>query len=117
MTLLRNRPDDLERYDLWAIDPATGAARMLVDSKKFATGAVLSEAERMQRERARIANLTGIVSYDWAPDGKRIVVPLDGDIYLADLAGNVKRLTNTKGSELDATASEKSRYRLVRARQ
>ncbi|WP_309603201.1 DPP IV N-terminal domain-containing protein [Sphingomonas sp.] len=110
VTLLRNRPDDLERYDLWAIDPATGSARMLVDSKKFAAGGVLSEAERMQRERARIANLTGIVSYDWAPDGNSIVVPLDGDIYLADLAGNVKRLTTTKGSELDATASEKSRY-------
>jgi dipeptidyl-peptidase-4 len=110
VTLLRNRPDDLERYDLWAIDPATGAQRMLVDSKKFATGATLSEAERMQRERARIANLTGIVAYDWAPDGKHIVVPLDGDIYLADLAGNVKRLTNTKGSELNATASERSRY-------
>ena len=110
VTVLRNRPDDLERYDLWAIDPATGTARMLVDSKKFATGAKLSEAERMQRERARIANLTGIVAYDWAPDGRSIVVPLDGDIYLADLAGNVKRLTNTKGSELDATASEQSRY-------
>jgi dipeptidyl-peptidase 4 len=110
VTLLRNRPDDLERYDLWAIDPVTGAARMLVDSKKFATGATLSEAERMQRERARIANLTGIVTYDWAPDGKHIVVPLDGDIYLADLAGNVRRLTNTKGSELNATASEQSRF-------
>jgi dipeptidyl-peptidase-4 len=110
VTVLRNRPDDLERYDLWAIDPATGAARMLVDSKKFATGATLSEAERMQRERARIANLTGIVAYDWAPDGRSIVVPLDGDIYLADLAGNVKRLTNTKGSELNATASEQSRF-------
>ena len=110
VTLLRNRPDDLERYDLWAIDPATGAARMLVDSKKFATGAVLSEAERMQRERARIASLKGIVTYDWAPDGKSIIVPLDGDIYLADLAGNVRRLTNTKGSELNATASERSRF-------
>ena len=58
VTLLRNRTEDRDRYDLWAIDPATGAARMLVDSKKFATGAELSEAERMQRERARIANLT-----------------------------------------------------------
>lgn len=110
VTLLRNRPDDLERYDLWAIDPATGAARMLVDSKQFASGATLSEAERMQRERARIANLTGIVAYDWAPDGQHIVVPLDGDIYLADLAGRVQRLTNTKGSELNATASEQSRF-------
>ena len=110
VTLLRSRPDDLERYDLWAIDPATGAARMLVDSKKFATGAELSEAERMQRERARIANLTGIVAYDWAPDGKSLLVPLDGDIYLADLSGQVRRLTNTKESELNATVSRKSRY-------
>ncbi len=110
VTLLRSRPDDLERYDLWAIDPATGAARMLVDSKKFATGATLSEAERMQRERARIASLKGIVSYDWAPDGKRILVPLEGDIYLADLSGDVRRLTSTKESELDATVSEQSGF-------
>lgn len=110
VTLLRGRADDLERYDLWAIDPATGSARMLVDSQKFATGAELSEAEKMQRERARIASLKGIVSYDWAPDGKRILVPLDGDIYLADLNGEVRRLTNTKESELNATVSKAGRY-------
>lgn len=110
VTLLRNRPDDLKRYDLWAIDPATGQARMLVDSKKLGTGAELSEAEKMQRERARIGSLTGIVSYYWSPDGKHILVPLDGDIYLADLSGNVRRLTNTKETELDATVSEAGRY-------
>ena len=110
VTFLKSRPDDLERLDLWALDPATGQSHMLVDSKKFATGAVLSEAERMQRERARIASLKGIVRYDWASDGKHILVPLDGDIYLADLAGNVRRLTNSKGSELDATVSKKGSY-------
>ena len=110
VTLLRNRPDDLERFDLWAIDPATGASRMLVDSKKFATGAELSEAERMQRERARIASLKGIVRYEWSSDGKAILVPLDGDIFLADLAGNVRRLTESKESELDARVSEKGRF-------
>ena len=31
-TLLRNRADDRDRYDLWAVDTATGEARMLVDS-------------------------------------------------------------------------------------
>ena len=36
----------------------------------FGTGAALSEDERMQRERARIAGLKGIVAYDWSPDGK-----------------------------------------------
>jgi len=91
VTLLRNRPDDIERYDLWAIDPATGQARMLVDSKKVGSGAELSEAEKMQRERARLSGLKGIVAYDWAPDGRHLVVPLDGDIYLAALDGSVKR--------------------------
>ena len=33
-TLLRNRADDRDRYDLWAVDTATGQARMLVDSAR-----------------------------------------------------------------------------------
>ena len=39
---------------------------MLVDSKKVGSGAELSEAEKMQRERARIGGSKGIVAYDWA---------------------------------------------------
>ena len=31
VTLLKNRAGDKDRYDLWAIDTATGAARMLVE--------------------------------------------------------------------------------------
>ena len=37
--MLRNRADDRERYDLWALDTATGEWRMLVDSQKVGTGA------------------------------------------------------------------------------
>ncbi len=47
--------------------------RMLVDSKKVA--AARAHAARMQRERARTASLKGIVTYDWAPDGKSLLVP------------------------------------------
>lgn len=79
-TVLRNRPDDVERFDLWAIDTRNGKARMLVNSKKIGTGAELSEAEKMQRERLRIGGTKGIVAYDWAPDGKRLLVPIDGDL-------------------------------------
>lgn len=110
VTVLRNRPDDTKRYDLWAIDTTTGVARMLVDSEEVGTGAELSEEEKMQRERARIGSLTGIVRYDWAPDGEQILVPLDGDLYLADLDGSVERLTSTPESELDATVSNSGRY-------
>ncbi|WP_442800502.1 S9 family peptidase [Sphingomonas sp. EC-HK361] len=105
LTSLRPRADEKERFDLWARDTRTGAERMLVDSKKVGSGAELTEAEKMQRERARIAGSKGIVAYDWAPDGKSILVPLDGDLYLASLTGAVQRLTNTPGGELNPVIS------------
>lgn len=110
LTMLRNRADDRERYDLWALDTRGGQWRMLVDSKKVGTGAALSEAEKMQRERQRLAGLKGILAYDWTPDGKAILVPLDGDLYLASLDGSVKRLTNSKESELNPEVSPKGKY-------
>ncbi len=109
LTSLRPRDDDRQRFDLWATDTATGTTRMLVDSTKFGGGA-LSEAEKMQRERTRIGGSRGIVDYDWAPDGKSILVPLDGDLYGAALDGSVRRLTDTPQGELDATVSPKGRY-------
>lgn len=109
-TLLRNRPDDRDRYDLWAVDTATGAAHMLVDSSRVGSGAVLSEEEMMRRERARLSGVRGIVNYAWSPDGRAILVPLDGDLYLAGLDGNVRRITNTPETELDAQVSRTGRY-------
>jgi dipeptidyl-peptidase-4 len=110
LTSLRPRADDRERYDLWAVDTRTGVARMLVDSAKIGSGADLSEAEKMQRERARIGGTKGIVAYDWAPDGKSLLVPLDGDLFIATLDGNVRRLTETKSTELDATVSPRGDF-------
>jgi dipeptidyl-peptidase-4 len=110
VTLLKNRRDDKDRYDLWAIDTATGTERMLVDSKKIGTGGAISEEEKMRRERARIAGTKGITEYNWAPDSKSILVPMDGDLYLATLDGNVRRLTNTAATEIDPKVSESGRY-------
>lgn len=109
LTSLRPRVDDRERYDLWGVDTETGDARMLVDSTKFG-GGELSEAEKMQRERARIGGSKGIVAYDWAADSKSLLVPLDGDIYLASLDGSTRRLTSTPQGELDATISPKGGF-------
>lgn len=111
VTLLKPRADEKERLDLWAIDSSTGAERMLVDSKKTGSGAALSEAEKMQRERDRsVAGSTGIVSYDWAPDGKNILVPVDGDLYLASLDGKVTRLTSSPDGELNGLVSPKGGF-------
>lgn len=118
LTLLRNREDDRQRYDLWAFDRQQGQWRMLVDSTGFGGGRVLSEAEKMQRERLRIGDLTGIVDYDWAADGKAILVPLDGDLHLAGLDGSTRRLTDTEAGELNPALSQTGAYvSFVRDRQ
>ncbi|MFX4543503.1 hypothetical protein ABTA76_19840, partial [Acinetobacter baumannii] len=70
----------------------------------------MSEAEKMQRERARIAGSKGIVAYDWAPDGKTILVPLDGDLYLPTLDGTTRRLTNSPDGALNPAISPKGGF-------
>jgi len=110
LTLLRNRADDRERYDLWGFDRTTGQWTMLVDSLKLGSGKELSEAEKMQRERLRIGDLKGIVTYEWAADSKAILVPLDGDLFLARLDGSVQRLSDTSEDELNPALSPKGAY-------
>lgn len=107
VTLLRNRGEDRERYDLWGFDRQDGAWRMLVDSLKIGSGRELSEAEKMQRERLRIGDLKGIVSYEWAADSSALLVPLDGDLYLVSLDGTATRLGG--GGELNPKLSPKGR--------
>lgn len=110
LTSLRPRADDRERFDLWAMDTATGESRMLVDSTRLGTSGEISEAEKMQRERARIGGTKGIVAYDWSADGRAILVPVDGELFIADLAGGLTRLTNSASGELDATVSPKGGF-------
>ncbi|MFN3988978.1 MAG: DPP IV N-terminal domain-containing protein [Erythrobacter sp.] len=119
LTLLRNRPDNRERYDLWGYDTTTGGEwRMLVDSEKLGSGRALSEDEKMQRERARVAGLKGIITYQWASDSSGVLVPLDGDLFLAKLDGSVVRLTDTEETELNPKLSSKGGYvSFVRDRQ
>src|SRR4051812_2514903 len=93
-TLLRNRPDDRDRYDLWGVDTATGEARMLVDSSRVGSGAVLSEEEMMRRERARRSGGGGRVDYAWAPAGSAIPAPIAGDLFLAGPPGQGRRVTH-----------------------
>ncbi len=97
LTSVRPRADQKERFDLWALDTRTGQSRMLVDSKKVGSGAELSEAAKMQRERDRsLTGKVGIVQYDWSPDGRTLLVPLDGELYLAGLDGGSRRIEGTK---------------------
>ncbi|MFN3370395.1 MAG: DPP IV N-terminal domain-containing protein [Sphingomonadaceae bacterium] len=108
---LAPRADDQLRFDLWVRNLETGAERMAVDSLALSSGPVaLSEAELMRRERARLASARGIVDYQWAPDGTSVLVPLDGDVWLAPLAGAPRRLTDTPATEIDAKLSPGGRF-------
>ena len=118
LTVLRNRADDRERYDLWAYDRNAGEWAMLVDSEALGSGRELSEEEKMQRERARVGSLKGIIDYQWTEDGTGVLVPLDGDLYLARVGGEVVRLTDTEESELNpALSNTGSHVSFVRDRQ
>ncbi|WP_312026116.1 S9 family peptidase [Sphingomicrobium flavum] len=109
LTVLLPREEDKDRYDLWALPADGGEWRMLLDSEEVGTGAELSEAEKMQRERARVGSLKGVINYQWTEDG-RILVPLDGDLYLATAEGSVTRLTDTPEGELNPEISPDGAY-------
>ena len=104
VTFLRGRDDDADRLDLWAFDVASGETRMLVDSEQVLPGdEELSDEELARRERQRLVGLSGIVEYQWAPDGRRLLFPLGGELYLYDLqaAG-----PGTTDGTTDATAGD-----------
>ncbi len=111
VTFLRAKPDDQTVQDLWALPVAGGEARRLIDSTALEPkGQELSEAEKARRERQRIS-ARGIVEYRWDEEGRQILVPAGGDLYLASAAdGSVKRLTQTPGDETDAKFSRHGRY-------
>ena len=110
LTVLRNRADERERFDLWAMDTTSGEWRMLVDSKKAGSGAEMSEAEKMQMERARLGGTRGIIAYEWSPDSQSILVPLEGELYLAKLDGTVEKLPADAGAKLNPAVSPKGHY-------
>src|SRR3546814_4610248 len=59
---LKSRDDDAQRRDLWLVGRDGRNARMLVDTATLGSGAALSEAEKMRRERARLGGSSGLRS-------------------------------------------------------
>lgn len=87
VTFLRGRPDAPETLDLWQYVIDTGRTEMLVSAETLLAGPVeLSAEEEARRERQRIAAFSGIVDYRWADNGRALLFPLGGDVFLARLA-------------------------------
>lgn len=105
------REDDVDVLDLWAAPVAGGDPFRLVDARALVPDAgELSEAERARRERMRISQ-RGVVEYSWDDQGRFILAPLEGDIFLASREdGTVRRLTETEADEIDAKVSPNGNY-------
>jgi dipeptidyl-peptidase-4 len=112
VTFLRGRENDRDRLDLWEFNLAGRETRVLVDSAALLPEErELSDEEKARRERQRIAQLSGIVDYQWTEDASAVLFPLGGDVYLYTLAGGrIRQVTATEAFETDAKLSPGGRY-------
>ena len=112
LSYLKPQPADPNTFDLWVRPVAGGAERRLIDGGAVEPkGVELSEAEKIRRERQRIAGDHGVTAYSWELTGNRILVPAGGRLYLADArTGEVKQLGQTGGGATDAKLSPKGGY-------
>jgi dipeptidyl-peptidase-4 len=111
VAFLRAREDDVSVLDLWAAPTGAGEPFKLIDARALVPDAgELSEAEKARRERMRISQ-RGVVEYSWDEQGRYILAPLEGDIFLASReGGEIRRLTETEADEIDAKVSPEGNY-------
>ncbi|WBS04353.1 S9 family peptidase [Pseudoduganella sp. SL102] len=110
VTFLRGRPDNQFQMDLWEFNLKDKSTRRLVDSKVLVAEENLSDAEKARRERERTAALKGIINYSWSPDGKRLLVPIAGNLYLIDVAKPDAARLVASGNVTDPKISPKGKY-------
>jgi dipeptidyl-peptidase-4 len=110
VTFLRGRADNQFQLDLWEYNMKDKTTHRLVDSKKLVPTENLSLEEKARRERAPTASLSGILSYSWSPDGKQLLVPIAGDLYLVDVNKPDAARKVASGNVGDPKISPKGRY-------
>nr|MDQ2860174.1 DPP IV N-terminal domain-containing protein [Pseudomonadota bacterium] len=106
VTFLRAKSDDQRVTDLWVADAKGGPPRLLIDGAALTPkGAVLSEDEKSRRERQGIQT-HGVVDYSWDDQGRSILAPVEGNLWLYDRAsGKLTRLTDRPADDIDARIS------------
>ena len=110
VTFLRGREDNQFQLDLWEFNLKDKTMHRLVDSKTLVPEENLSDAEKARRERARTASLKGIITYSWSPDGKQLLVPIAGNLYLIDAAKPDTARMVAEGNVIDPKISPQGRY-------
>ncbi|HEX3365522.1 S9 family peptidase [Phenylobacterium sp.] len=111
VTYLKAKADDVDVNDLWIADVSGGEPRVLIDGRALSPEHhELSEAEKSRRERLGLRS-RGVVEYHWDDEGKYILAPVQGDLWLYERAsGAARRLTNTPGDEIDGKISPKGGF-------
>jgi dipeptidyl-peptidase-4 len=115
VTYLQGKAEDKDRLDLWEYNIHDGTARILVDSKVLMPAKEnLSDEELARRERQRTAALSGILEYSFAPSGRALLFPLNGNLFYYDLTKTANdalaQITHPPGFATDATASPAGGY-------
>lgn len=89
--------------DLFSVDTATGQEKVLLTADQILSGKEehLTAEELARRERMRLAS-RGIASYALSKDGKQILVPLSGRLFVVDRL-DTPALRAGSGPEVRAT--------------
>jgi len=95
---LRSGPRSFVR-DLYEFDMTKGAERVLATADQILGGAAekLTPEELARRERMRLA-ARGIASFDISDDGRQVLVPLSGQLYVIDRATSKSRKLAAEGA-------------------
>ncbi len=111
VTYLKAKAEDVDVTDLWIADVKGAAAHMLVDGRALSPdNRQLSEAEKSRRERKGLRT-RGVVEYHWDDQGKYILVPVQGDLWLYDRTkGQTRRLTQSSSDAIDGKISPKGGF-------
>lgn len=114
VTFLRAGEQDRDRLDLWEYHIGDDETRLLIAAESVvAEEDEPSSEEQARRERARIAGLSGIVEYRWSDDGRFLIFPLSGDLFVLDLEDDnrqVRQVTRGDASDIDPRISPDGRY-------
>ncbi len=112
VTFLQSKVGNKDQFDLWEYNIESAHKHLLVDSQiLIPTGEKLSAEEKARRERQRTASLSGIIEYSWAKDGKQILFPLNGDLFVYNLETlKVLQITDSDDYDTDARFSPNGNY-------
>ncbi len=115
LTYLASDRGDLV-LDLHALDLERGERRVLARHPGLADEAKLTPDEILHRERQRVRE-TGITRYSWAGDADRILIPLEGRIYVTSSQGEPLREVARDGAPIADAALTPDGERVVFVRE